>query len=163
MIIEYENFLTADECQSLIGFGESSNLSLGTTGGVKIGYRKAKVNWLGENEVVTKIKVGVARLSGVDIDKQERLHFVRYVEGGEYKEHTDGEFRQKTALVYLNNGFRGGETVFPKLNRTIKPEIGKLVIWDNIDENGKEDPMSLHTGLPVEVGTKYIAVIWIKK
>jgi prolyl 4-hydroxylase len=163
MIIEYENFLTADECQSLIGFGESSNLSLGTTGGVKIGYRKAKVNWLDENEVVTKIKVGVARLSGVDIDKQERLHFVRYVEGGEYKEHTDGEFRQKTALVYLNNGFRGGETVFPKLNRTIKPEIGKLVIWDNIDENGKEDTMSLHTGLPVEVGTKYIAVIWIKK
>lgn len=163
MIVEYENFLTPNECQSLIGFGESSNLMPGTTGGTKAGYRKAKVNWLEENEIVKKIKTGVAKLSGVDVEKQERLHFVRYVEGGEYKEHTDGEFRQKTALVYLNTGFRGGETVFSKLNRTIKPEIGKLVIWDNIDENGKEDPMSYHAGLPVEVGTKYIAVIWIKK
>ena len=95
MIIEYENFLTADECQSLIGFGESSNLSLGTTGGVKIGYRKAKVNWLDENEVVTKIKVGVARLSGVDIDKQERLHFVRYV-------NLDEDWK---SAPYLSNSF----------------------------------------------------------
>lgn len=163
MIIEYQDFLTADECQSLIAQGESSSLRLGMTTGSKIGYRKAKVNWLDENEIVSKIKKEVAVLSGTDREKQERPHFVRYVEGGEYKEHLEGGDRSKTALVYLNIGFKGGETIFPKLDRIIKPQTGKLVIWDNIDVDGQEDPLSLHAGLPIEIGTKYILVIWIKK
>lgn len=163
MILEFENFLTPDECQALISFGESSGLKPGNTESGTIGYRKAKVSWMDDNWLVDKIKTGVSNLSGVTVEKQERLHFVRYVQGGEYKEHSDGEFRQKTAMIYLNNGFRGGETVFPKLNKIIKPETGKLVIWDNIDKQGKEDPLSVHAGLPVDFGTKYIAVIWIKK
>ena len=44
----------------------------------------------------------------------------------------------------------------------IKPETGKLVIWDNTLEDGSGDPNSLHAGLPVIAGTKYIAVIWIR-
>jgi len=163
MIVEYSNFLTTEECQSLISFGESSNLKNGFTEDKRNGYRKAKTSWLDENDLVNKIKSEVSKLTRVDLDKQERLHFVRYVQGGEYKEHTDGGFRQKTAMIYLNSGFKGGETIFPKLDRMIKPEIGKLVVWNNIDELGNEDPNSLHAGLPVEFGTKYIAVIWIKK
>jgi prolyl 4-hydroxylase len=163
MIVEYSNFLTTEECQSLISFGESSNLKNGFTEDKRNGYRKAKTSWLDENDLVNKIKSEVSKLTRVDLDKQERLHFVRYVQGGEYKEHTDGGFRQKTAMIYLNSGFKGGETIFPKLDRMIKPEIGKLVVWNNIDELGNEDANSLHAGLPVEFGTKYIAVIWIKK
>ena len=163
MIAEFPNFLTSDECQTLISMGESSNLLPGKTAGWATGYRKAKVNWLEESSLIEKIKKGVSELSNTDIEKQEKLHFVRYIQGGEYKEHKDGDFRTKTALIYLNTGFSGGETRFPKLDRMIKPEIGKLVVWNNIDELGNEDPNSLHAGLPVEFGTKYIVVIWIKK
>jgi prolyl 4-hydroxylase len=163
MIVEYPNFLTEQECQWLISYGECSNLRPGFVEDRRNGYRKAKISWLDENEIVEKIKSDISQLTGIDVEKQERLHFVKYISGGEYKEHLDGASRQKTALIYLNVGFKGGETTFPKLNKIIKPETGKLIVWDNIDDKGNEDSNSLHAGLPVEFGTKYIAVIWIKK
>jgi prolyl 4-hydroxylase len=61
----------------------------------------------------------------------------------------------------LNDAYEGGETYFSKLDKKIKPETGKLVIWNNLLPNGKNRPSSFHCGLPVEFGTKYIAVIWI--
>lgn len=163
MIVEYHNFLTNEECEILISIGESSQLNVGVTLGTKIGYRKAKVTWLESEPIIKSIRSKISEITKTDLDKQEKLHFVRYIKGGEYKEHKDGLSRIKTALIYLNNEFTGGETYFPIVGRTIKPETGKLVVWDNLDINGNENPDSLHAGLPVEFGTKYIAVIWIKK
>jgi prolyl 4-hydroxylase len=163
MIIEYPNFLTQSECLTLIGIGESDQLKVGKTATNKYGYRKARVRWIREDELVDKIKSEVSKLSGLPIDNQEDFHFVKYSEGGEYKPHYDGYDRSKTALIYLNDGFKGGETFFNNVNKIVKPEVGKLIIWDNLNPDGTKDKDSLHTGLPVEFGTKYIAVIWIKK
>lgn len=162
MVNEYQNFLTPEECMRLIGLGESGELKPGKVKSDVSGYRKAKVRWLKDTELVDKVRKEVSKLSGCPIENQESFHFVKYTENGEYRPHYDGEKRAKTALIYLNDGFVGGETIFININRTIKPEVGKLVIWDNINESGK-DPDSFHAGLPVEFGTKYIAVIWIKK
>ena len=49
-----------------------------------------------------------------------------------------------------------------KLDNIIKPETGKVVIGENTLEDGSNDPNSLHAGLPVIAGTKYIGVIWIR-
>ncbi len=163
MIVEYHNFLTEDECNFLIGLGESNQLDFGKTIGNKVGYRKAKVYWLDKNPIIEKISNKVSELTNTPIENQESFHFVKYNTMGEYKLHHDGTSRVKTALIYLNDGFRGGETEFPKIGKMIKPEVGKLIIWDNLLDNGDKDYDSYHTGLPVEVGTKYIAVIWIKK
>lgn len=165
MIIEYDNFLTEAECNILIGHGESSVLEFGgiLRSKKKIGYRKAKVKWFEENDFIRRIKDEVSRLSGIPVENQEDFHFVKYSEKGEYKTHHDGSFRIKTAMIYLNDGFSGGETYFPNIDRTIKPTIGKLIIWDNLDSNGDIDRDSYHAGLPVEFGTKYIGVIWIGK
>jgi len=73
-----------------------------------------------------------------------------------------GGQRAKSALVYLNDDFTGGETEFPKINIRVSPQKGKLVLWDNTFEDGNPDHDSLHAGLPVISGTKYIAVIWIR-
>ena len=163
MITEYPNFLTESECLTIIGLGESEQLKAGGTTNKHYGYRKAKVRWIKEGELVDRIKLEISKLSGFPIENQEDFHFIKYSERGEYKPHYDGLNRAKTALIYLNEGFKGGETVFNNINRTIKPEIGKLVIWDNLNLDGTNDKNSLHTGLPVQFGTKYIAVIWIKK
>jgi len=163
MITEYQNFLTEDECNILIGLGESGNLEPGKVRSGKVGYRKAKVRWFKEDTLVDRVRKQVAELSNIPLENQEDFHFVKYSQNGEYKEHFDGKRRAKTALIYLNDGFVGGETYFPKINKTIKPEIGKLVIWDNINSEGENHPESLHSGLPVEYGTKYIGVIWIRK
>ena len=66
-------------------------------------------------------------------------------------------------MIYLNDDFEGGETHFPSLNLVVKPKKGKLVIWDNVNEDGSLDFNSLHAGLPVKKGFKYIAVIWIRE
>ena len=162
MVNEYPKFLTEEECIRLIALGESGELNPANIKSQGSGYRKAKVRWMKEGELIDKVRKEVSLLSGYPIENQESFHFVKYSQDGEYKPHYDGEKRAKTALIYLNDGFVGGETLFININRTIKPETGKLVIWDNINESGK-DPDSFHAGLPVEFGTKYIAVIWIKK
>jgi prolyl 4-hydroxylase len=162
MIKEIPNYLTEQECSMLIGLGESGQLNAGRVANNKLAYRKAKVTWLKTHSpLVDKIKSDVAELTGLPIENQEDFHFVKYNVDGEYKPHYDGYYRPKTAMVYLNDGFIGGETEFPKINTIIKPETGKLVIWDN-SIDGKDDPDSYHAGLPVIAGTKYIGVIWIR-
>lgn len=163
MINEYPNFLTPGECLTLIGLGESGQLQTGQTNKSINGYRKAKVRWIKEEPLVDRIKNKISEISGLPLENQETFHFVKYSESGEYKPHYDGKSRAKTALIYLNDGYKGGETFFIKSNRTIRPEVGKLIIWDNINPDGSNDDESYHAGLPVEYGTKYIAVIWIKK
>lgn len=163
MIAEYHNFLTQDECSLLIGLGESGSLNFGKVANSKLGYRKAKVTWFDiNNEFVNNIRLKVSELSGLPIENQEQFHFVKYNVSGEYKIHHDGLNREKTAVIYLNDGFQGGETVFPKVDRVVKPETGKLVIWENYNKEGERIEESKHAGLPVEFGTKYIAVIWIR-
>jgi prolyl 4-hydroxylase len=49
------------------------------------------------------------------------------------------------------------------LNITIKPEKNKMVIWDNLNQDESLNYDSLHAGLPVKSGVKYIAIIWIRK
>lgn len=163
MIYEYHNFLTQQECDILISIGESQELKPGTTSGKLLGYRKAKAVWFSLTDLVLDIKSRIADITGIPIENQENFHFVKYEQNGEYKSHFDGVERCKTALIYLNKGYVGGETYFNKLDKKILPEVGKLVVWDNILSDGSNDPDSLHSGLPVEFGTKYIGVIWIKK
>lgn len=163
MIVEYPNFLTPDECSMLIGLGESGDLNFGRTGNNTLGYRKAKVTWFGlDNQFVNNIKLRISELSNIPIENQEKFHFVKYNVSGEYKIHHDGNDRIKTALIYLNDGYQGGETHFPKVDKIIKPEVGKLVIWNNYNEDGTKIEESRHAGLPIDFGTKYIAVIWIR-
>jgi prolyl 4-hydroxylase len=163
MIQEYSNFISPEECETLISLGESGQLNVGTTNGQLLGYRKAKVRWFSDHPLIESVTKRISEISNTELSKQEPFHFVKYEPNGEYKSHYDGAHRCKTALLYLNNSYTGGQTYFPKIDRKIIPEIGKLIIWDNIDKNGNLDIESYHAGLPVEFGTKYIAVIWIKK
>ena len=164
MIKEYPNFLTEDECNYIIAMSESNDLSTGRTSNKKnYGYRKAKVFWLPDkDDLVHKIRNSISYLSEIPTENQEGLHFVKYINGGEYKLHHDGKDRIKTALIYLNVGYKGGETEFPLMDRKIKPEVGKLILWDNYYESGEKIEESKHAGLPIEFGTKYIGVIWIR-
>ena len=87
----------------LIGLGESGQLDAGRVANNKLAYRKARVTWLKTySPLVDKIKNDVAELTGYPVENQEDFHFVKYNVDGEYKVHTDGKDRPKTALVYLN-------------------------------------------------------------
>jgi prolyl 4-hydroxylase len=142
-------------------------------------YRVANGTWLSsEEEPMRQIREKISNILNIPVENMEGNHIVQYNVGGYYKTHHDffhlntdyidselkrGGQRIYTALIYLNDDFEGGETEFPKLNLVVKPEKNKLVIWKNLKDNGDLDMDSLHAGLPVKTGSKYILVIWIRE
>lgn len=180
MILEKEDFISEQDCNKLIELAQPQLFKTTTLGKPVDGYRVAEGAWLtSTDETVCKLRCLISDFVGIPEENMEGTHVVKYEIGGEYKVHHDffhpnegyydnevtqrGGQRTKTALVYLNDDFKGGSTEFPQREKMITPKKGKLVVWSNLNEDGTLDFTSLHAGLPVEEGTKYIAVIWIRQ
>jgi len=178
MIYQYPNKFTFDDCQVMIEAALPTFVKAEVLGEKIDGYRKADSTWLPiHNPISKKVFHTIHELTNCKPEQMELIQIVKYGIGGEYKPHHDffhitedyaaehianGGNRIKTALIYLNDDFEGGETEFPKLNTIIAPELGKLVIWDNMVDD-KLDYTSIHAGLPVKSGVKYIAVVFIRE
>jgi hypothetical protein len=83
----------------------------------------------------------------------ERFRYYRYDPGQRFALHADGYFErhfhersQFTFMIYLNEGFEGGETVFG-LRLGVKPEVGKALVFYH---------RQLHEGAAVISGRKYV-------
>lgn len=121
-----------------------------------------------EDLVVRRINERIAAATGTDVGCGEPLHILHYIPGQEYKPHTDGmpgETNQRiwTVLIYLNTGYQGGATNFPKLGLSYRGEPGDALIFHNVDADGRPNPVTLHAGLPVTEGTKWLATRWIRE
>jgi prolyl 4-hydroxylase len=179
MIKILDNIISNNECLELIKLA-SKNMHKANTLGENIpNYRIADNTWIFEkNELTQKIKKIISEKTNLPIENQEEIHIVKYDIGGEYKSHHDffhpntdyydlsiktGGQRAYSCLFYLNDNFVGGETEFPTKKIKITPRIGRLLIWKNLYEDGSLDFESLHAGLPVIDGTKYIAIIWVRE
>lgn len=120
-----------------------------------------------EDLVIRRINERIARASGTDVACGEPLHILRYTPGQEYKPHTDsmpGESNQRvwTVLVYLNDDYEGGVTRFPELDLDVRGASGDALIFCNVAADGRPEPASLHAGLPVTAGVKWLATRWIR-
>lgn len=121
-----------------------------------------------EDLVVNALNRRIAAATGTAYECGEPLHILRYAPGQEYKPHLDalpGVSNQRawTALVYLNRGYEGGETVFPELGITAKGEPGDCLIFRNVLADGRGDPRTRHAGAPVTDGVKWLATRWIRE
>ena len=67
-----------------------------------------------------------------------------------------------TFLVYLDEGYEGGETAFPALGITVRGRIGDGLLFRNASAEGAPDPRAIHAGLPVTRGVKHLASRWIR-
>lgn len=117
----------------------------------------------------------LARLAGLPVLNAERLAVLRYGIGEEYRPHRDylragatGEADQAgqrltTAFCYLNHVEAGGETDFPELSVRITPKRGLVVLFDNVNVDGTPDPTTLHAGMPVQSGEKWLATSWFRQ
>lgn len=70
--------------------------------------------------------------------------------------------RTWTMIAFLNDDFDGGSTEFPELFIKIAPKRGTLVVWNNLNEDGTVNPLTLHRGNPVIHGTKYLLSKWFR-
>ena len=66
-------------------------------------------------------------------------------------------------MVFLNEPAAGGETDFPELGLSIKPQRGAMLTWNNMDRDGRPNPSTLHAGTPVIEGDKYIVTQWYRQ
>lgn len=85
----------------------------------------------------------------------ERFRFYRYEPGQRFVAHADGAFdrgngerSELSFLIYLNEDFVGGETVFCDSEKIrVRPATGMALVFEH---------RQLHEGAVVEKGTKYV-------
>ena len=85
---------------------------------------------------------------------EQQTACMRYSEGEYFGIHTDSPFvaqdgaiTKLSLVLYLNDDYTGGETVFPDLALEIKPEVGKILLFP---------PILRHMSKPISHGAKYI-------
>lgn len=81
-------------------------------------------------------------------------------DGGTYAGGYDGD-RIVTFLLYLNEGYEGGELDFPKAGFRHKGRAGDAVYFALVDQGGAPDRLTLHAGLPVLKGEKWLFSQWV--
>ena len=119
----------------------------------------------------------LASYSNAPLGRAEPLAILRYRPGEQYELHRDalgaatlagdplraaGD-RFATVLGYLNSPVAGGETFFPKLQIRVTPRAGRVLVFENLGDDGLPAPLSLHAGLPVASGTKWLASLWVRQ
>ncbi|MGN6500780.1 MAG: 2OG-Fe(II) oxygenase [Tsuneonella sp.] len=66
-------------------------------------------------------------------------------------------------LIYLNDGYSGGRTLFSEIPFTVEPVAGDAVVFDGLDASGALLRASRHAGEPVAQGVKWMATRWIRQ
>jgi prolyl 4-hydroxylase len=128
-----------------------------------------------QDSFVKKIEARIAKLLAIDRRHGETIQGQRYAPGQRFKLHHDfferdqpyweemnrtGGQRTWTAMIFLNEPEAGGETAFPKANITVTPRTGNMLVWNNLNIIGEPNYFSLHEGMPVAAGVKYIITKW---
>lgn len=167
-------FMTPAECDFLVEIAQQRfRPAMINRGGIMVKdpvrtNETASLSFDVETPFVNAINRRIAAATGTDVAQGEALNLLRYRPGQEYKLHCDaapGEANQRilTALVYLNQGYGGGETIFPQLGFEFRGEAGDLLVFGNTATGGDRDVDMIHAGLPVRSGVKLIASRWIRQ
>lgn len=143
------------------------------------GYRTSETGDLdGSDPLVRRVEALLGEFTGLDPRHGEPLQGQRYAVGQEFKGHTDyfeptgadydrfcgvAGNRTWTVMVYLNEPAAGGATRFKAVDKTIQPETGKLVAWNNRRADGSLNPATLHQGMKVRDGVKYVITKWYRE
>jgi len=173
-ITYFQGLFTPPECDFLIAVAEPTYttsmvvLDVGRDGHTPMRTSSdAPMHWLIEDPAIHALNRRLAAASGTRYEQGEPLLILRYRPGQEYKKHFDAlpgveNQRIKTALVYLNDDFDGGETAFTQIGINIRGKKGDGIVFTNTIDGKRHDPLAEHAGLPVTAGTKYLASRWIR-
>ena len=106
---------------------------------------------------IASLKRRVETIAGDTTLQAGDAQIVRYDPGGHFALHQDAtasprEWRRRSAVVYLNDGFRGGATCFPALGMRVEPRAGHALTFP---------PPHAHYAEPVTEGTKLVVVFWL--
>lgn len=184
-VMVFEHFLSEDECDTLIALSQNKMLDsrvLDPASGEFVLHAERTSRGTHfehqSNQVVTDIENRINTLFGFCVAQQEAMQILHYAVGGEYKPHYDffppseagsegaikaaGQ-RLATLIMYLNTPEQGGGTSLPNVGLTVTAKKGNAIYFENIDPLGQPNPQSLHAGMPVLAGEKWIATKWFRE
>ena len=172
-------FLSTQECAQLMAMIDGVAQPSRTYAG---GADKTRTSYSGDvdpgDSFVRMIERRICDLLGIDSAWSETVQGQRYEVGQEFHAHYDwfdtkaaywadeigrGGQRSWTAMVYLNEPEDGGATRFKTIGKTVQPETGKLLAWDNRRPDGSLNAATLHHGMKVRSGTKYVITKWFRE
>lgn len=175
-----EGLLTPQECDELIGEAQprlARSLTVDVDGRHQTDQRRTSLGMffgIGETPLVQRIEQRIAHLLDIPVSHGEGLQILHYLPGQEYEPHFDwfdptqpgfsavtarGGQRIASVVMYLNTPEEGGGTGFPAIGLTVTALRGSAVYFAY--DTG--DQASLHAGLPVLKGEKWIATKWLRE
>jgi prolyl 4-hydroxylase len=174
------DFLSKRECDALIALIDQDRQPSGLLSAAPDpGFRTSEsCNLRLTDRINVAVEAKINALTGIQPAHGETIQGQRYAVGQLFKEHHDffyvsepywpteersGGQRTWTAMIFLNEPEAGGQTGFPSVGVRVTPRTGNLLVWNNMDEYGEPNMQSLHTGLPVEAGVKYIITKWYRE
>lgn len=174
------DFLDETECDALIARIEAERRpsTLANFNGDENFRTSETCDLFPADPFVTAIYAKLDEVSGIDPAHGEILQGQRYETGQEFKLHSDcfepssadyEEFcavsgqRTWTFMVYLNKVEAGGATRFKEIGKTVQPERGKLLGWNNRLPDGRPNPATKHHAMKVRSGMKYVITRWYRE
>ena len=174
------DFLSPDECVALTALIDTDRRpsTIADPNGDTAFRTSETCDLRDDDPLVAAVNRRLAAFAGLDPRHGEPLQGQRYAVGQEFKAHTDyfeptgtdfARFcsvagnRTWTIMVYLNAPEAGGATRFKAIDKTIQPEPGKLVCWNNRRADDTPNPATLHHGMKVRAGVKYVITKWFRE
>ncbi|MBL8550200.1 MAG: 2OG-Fe(II) oxygenase [Hyphomonadaceae bacterium] len=180
----FEGFATAAECDWLVARARgglrraqvhASNVALSTSE-VRTNS-EADFSFLESDVATCLVRDRIAAAARAHERFFEVMKLLHYEPGQEFARHADyfeltphyleheigprGQ-RAATFLLYLNDDYEGGETVFPDAGVRYKGRKGDALLFLNVDKTGAPDPASIHAGSAPTRGEKWILSQWIR-
>ena len=127
--------------------------------------------------VIEVLRARISAATRLPVPIFEPTQILHYAVGEQFRPHHDfldpevpayadqlKTFGQRiaTVLIYLNDGYSGGETVFPNIGLDYRGRTGDALFFTNVDRSGRVDPMTLHAGTPPTSGEKWVLSQWIR-
>lgn len=173
------DFLSADECARLCTMIDAvARPSALHEVAYDSGFRTSFSGDLDPHDAfVMGISQRIDALLGVEGAIGEPVQGQRYWPGQQFKPHNDwfytsegywpqeelrGGQRSWTTMAYLNDVEEGGATLFAALGFQIEPQRGALLVWNNALPDGRPNEATLHAGMPVVRGAKYVITKWYR-
>ena len=156
------DFLTKEECEELIHLSEAAGfdeakVSFSSGARMMKGLRNNDRLMHEDKALADKLWERLRAFCPETIEDaqaiglNEMFRFYRYEKGQRFKRHIDGRFKKDektesriTFMIYLNEGYEGGETAFNDV--TIKPQTGTALCFIHEQK---------HESTPLVSGVKY--------
>lgn len=180
-----QGLLTDAECDALVALSRDRmqrssvvNPATGDENVIDARTSTGAMFQVGENGLLEQLEARIAAVTGVPADHGEGFQILNYKPGAEYQPHFDffnpknpGEARQMavggqriaTLVIYLNSTPAGGATGFPRIGLNVAPVKGNAVFFSYQLPDGTLDDRTLHGGMPVVTGEKWIATKWLRE